>query len=68
MASGIHFVDILVSEITMLAAMLLFLFCAAALLIRRKTISRPLKTITVAVLAATGVYLAFILWLVIMWG
>ena len=68
MAYGISFVDILVSEITMVIAALMFLFCGALLIFKRKALSSSQKGAAVAALIVTGLYLAFIVWLVIMWG
>lgn len=68
MAYGISFVDVLVSEITMVIAALMFLFCGALLIFKRKALSSSQKGVAVTVLTITGLYLAFIVWLVIMWG
>jgi len=67
-SSGIGFVDILVSEVTMLICALIFLFCAALLIFMRKTLSNTGKGLALAALVVTGIYLAFIIWLVFMWA
>ena len=68
MASGIGFMDILVSEVTMIVAALVFLFCGVNLLFRRKHMSVAWRKTAGVAMGITGLYLMFILWLVIMWG
>ena len=68
MEYGIRFLDSLVNEITMIIGALLFLFCGALLVFKRKALSGFQKGVAVVALIATGIYLAFIAWLVIMWG
>jgi len=68
MASGISFIDILVSEVTMVIGALIFLFCGVVLIFKRKALSTFQKRLIVTALIVTGIYLAFIIWLVIMWG
>ena len=68
MASGIGFMDILVSEVSMVVAALVFLFCGVNLLFRRKHMSVAWRKTAGVVMGITGLYLMFILWLVIMWG
>ena len=68
MASGIGFVDILVSEVTMALGALIFLLCGALLIFNRKSWRGFRKGLAVAALIVTGIYLAFIVWLVFMWG
>lgn len=68
MSNGIAFVDILVSEITMISALLLFIFCAGVLLFKRKDVTPSRLKLAAVGLVLTGVYLAFILFMVFMWG
>ncbi len=68
MASGISFINILVSEVTMVIGALIFLFCGVVLIFKRKTLSTSQKGFTITALIVTGIYLAFIIWLAIMWG
>lgn len=68
MSTGVSFIDILVSEATMVIAAVLFLLCLYLLIFKRKTMGSGTKALTAAVFAVTGVYIAFIVWLVIMWG
>ena len=68
MESGFSFVDILVSEVTMVIAALVFLFCGAMLIFKRKSLNGSKKGLAVTALIVTGIYLAFIIWLVLTWG
>ena len=68
MASGISFLEILVNEVTMVIGALIFLFCGALLIFKRKSLNRLQKGLAVTALIVTGIYLAFIVWLAIMWG
>lgn len=68
MASGISFVDILVNEVTMIIGALIFLFCGALLIFKQKALSGSQKGLAVTALSVTGFYLAFIIWLVLVWG
>jgi len=68
MESGISFIDILVNEITMVVGALIFLLSGALLLFRRKSLSGPHKTLAAVALIITAIYLAFIIYLVLMWG
>jgi len=68
MYTGFSFIDILVSEITMVAAAVVFLLCAFLLVFKRKKLGAGSKTLAVSGLIITGVYLGFILFIVIMWG
>lgn len=68
MASGISFLEILVSEVTMVIGVLIFLFCGALLIFKRKSLNGTQKGFAVTGLIVTGIYLAFIVWLAIMWG
>ena len=68
MTSGIGLLDILVSEITMLLGAVLFLFFGVLLILKRKTLRGCQRSIATAAVTLTGLYLLFILWLVILWG
>jgi len=68
MASGIGFMDILVSEVSMVVAALVFVFCGVNLLFRRKSMNVAWRKTAGVAMVVTGLYLMFILWLVIMWG
>lgn len=68
MASGISFLEILVSKVTMAIGALTFLFCGALLIFKRKSLNGSQKGLAITVLIIAGIYLAFIIWLAIMWG
>lgn len=68
MASGISFLEILVSEVTVAIGALSFLFCGALLMFKRKSLSGSQKGLAITALIVTGIYLIFIIWLAIMWG
>ena len=68
MASGISFAEILFRESSMIIGALIFLFCGAILIFKRKSMSNSQKGLAVTALIITGLYLAFISWLVIHWG
>ena len=68
MESGISFIDILVNEITMVVGALIFLLSGALLLFRRKSLSAPHRAAAAIALILTAIYLAFIIYLVLMWG
>jgi len=68
MATGIGFAEILFSEVSMIIGALIFLFCGALLLFQRKSLSSAQKRIAVTALIVTGIYLACIIWIAIMWG
>ena len=68
MTTGLGFIDILVSEAAMVAAALLFFLCGALLIFKRRSLRSYQKGLAAAALIVTGLYLAFIVWLVIMWG
>ena len=68
MSTGIVFSDILVSPITMVLAVIVFLLCCWLLLFKRKSISSGIKTLAVFGLVITVIYFAFIIWAVIGWG
>lgn len=68
MSTGIGFLDILVSPITMALAVIVFLLCCWLLLFKRKIISSGTKTLAVLSIIITGIYIAFIVWAVIGFG
>ena len=68
MAAGIGFAEILLSEISMMIGALIFLACGAVLIFKRKSLNGAQKGLAVTVLIVTGIYLAFVIWLAIMWG
>lgn len=68
MTSGISFLDLLLSKATMTINTLIFIFCVFALLFKRKAIGRKNTKLVFIILAATGIYLLFIVWLIVMWG
>ncbi|MBQ2830004.1 MAG: hypothetical protein IJF15_03160 [Oscillospiraceae bacterium] len=68
MFSGFGFIDILVSEITMVIGALIFLLCGTLLIFKRKTLNSSQKALVVGGLVVTAIYLAFIIYLVVMWG
>lgn len=68
MSAGICFVDILVSEITMVVSVVIFVISAVLLLFMSKHLTDGWKRVAVFVLVVTGLYLAFIVWLVFVWG
>lgn len=68
MVKSFAFVDLLVSEITMISAVILFFFCLCLLLFKRKTVSARALILAGIGLAVTAVYLGFILFMVVMWG
>ena len=68
MSTGIGFLDILVSPITMVAAVIVFILCCWLLLFKRKTISSGTKILAVFGIIITGIYIVFIVWAVIGFG
>lgn len=68
MTTGIGFIDILVSEITMVIGALIFLVCGALLIFKKKALSGTQIGLVITALIITGIYLVFILWLVIGFG
>lgn len=67
MSAGIGFIDILVSEITMVLSVLVFII-SAAILFMKKHLTGTWKKAAVLALVVSGLYLSFIVWLVFMWG
>lgn len=68
MATGIGFMDILVNEVTMVIGAAIFLVSLLLLIFKRNALCRITKVILVVLLLLCAVYLAFILWAVVMWG
>ena len=68
MSTGISFLDILVSPVTMVIAVIVFILCCWLFLFKRKTISSETKTLAVFGIIITGIYIAFIVWAVIGFG
>ena len=68
MSSGIGFMDILVSEVTIVIAAVFFLACILMLILKRKKLSSGGKAIFTVLLVLSMIYLAFIIWVVMMWG
>ena len=68
MTAGISFVDIFVSEITMVVFALVFVISAVLLVFMKKHLTRMWTKAAVLALVVTGLYLVFIVWLVLMWG
>jgi len=68
MSHGLSFIDMLVSPITPVFAVVIFLLCCWLLLFKRKSISSGIKTLAVFGLVITVIYFAFIIWAVIGWG
>lgn len=68
MQTGFGLPDILVSEVTMVVGAVVFLVCVAVLILKRNALSGPQIRLTAAAMVVSGIYLAFIIWLVVMWG
>ena len=68
MSSGFAFMDLLVSEVTMIIGVVVFLLCLLLLILKRKTLQRGTKALLLFVLVLSAVYIVFIIWAVIMWG
>ena len=68
MSSGFAFMDLLVSEVTMIIGVVVFLLCLLLLILKRKTLQRGTKALLLFLLVLSTVYIVFILWAVIMWG
>ena len=68
MTAGISFVDIFVSEITMVVFALVFVISAVLLVFMKKHLTRMWTKTAVLALVVTGLYLVFLVWLVLMWG
>lgn len=68
MSSGFAFMDLLVSEVTMIIGVVVFLLCLLMLILKRKTLQRGTKALLLFLLVLSVVYIVFIIWAVIMWG
>jgi len=68
MSYGISFIDILVSEATMILACIVFVISIVSLIFCRKRLSSMMKTILLVITFVTIVYLMFIMWLIIGFG
>ena len=68
MSSGFAFMDLLVSEVTMIIGVVVFLLCLLLLILKRKTLQRGTKALLLFLIVLGTVYIVFILWAVIMWG
>lgn len=68
MSSGFAFMDLLVSEVTMIIGVVVFLLCLLLLILKRKTLQRGTKALLLFLLVLGAVYIVFIIWAVIMWG
>ena len=68
MTAGISFIDIFVSEITIVVFALVFVISAVLLVFMKKHLTRMWTKTAVLALVVTGLYLVFLVWLVLMWG
>ena len=68
MSYGFSFLEILVSEVTMILACILFVICIGVLGLYRKKMSATMKTVFTIIFIITTIYLMFIAWLVIGFG
>ena len=68
MSSGFRFLELLVSEGAMIIGALIFLACGGLLIFKGKSLEPRHKTAAVVAVIVTGVYLALILYLAVMWG
>ena len=68
MSYGFSFLEILVSEITMILSCIVFVICIGALGFYRKKLSATMKTVSTIIFIITTIYLIFISWLVIGFG
>ncbi len=68
MSYGLSFIDILVSEATMILACIVFVICMGALGFYRKKLSATMKAVLTIIFIITTIYLMFIAWLVIGFG
>ncbi len=68
MSYGFSFLEILVSEITMILSCIVFVICIGALGFYRKKLSATMKTVSTIIFIITTIYLIFIAWLVIGFG
>ena len=68
MSYGFGFLEILVSEVTMILACILVVICIGALGFYRKKLSATMKAVLTIIFIITTIYLMFIAWLVIGFG
>ena len=68
MSYGFSFLEILVSEITMILSCIVFVICIGALRFYRKKLSATMKAALIIIFIITTIYLMFIAWLVIGFG
>lgn len=68
MSYGFSFLEILVSEITMILSCIVFAICIGALRFYRKKLSATMKAVLISIFIITTIYLMFIAWLVIGFG
>ena len=68
MSYGFSFLEILVSEITMILACIVFVICTGVLGFYRKKLSAKMKAALIIIFIITTIYLMFIAWLVIGFG
>ena len=68
MSYGFSFLEILVSEITMILSCIVFVICIGALGFYRKKLSAKMKAALIIIFIIITIYLMFIAWLVIGFG
>lgn len=68
MSYGFGFLEILVSEVTMILACILVVICIGLLGFYRKKLSAMIKAVLTIIFIITTIYLMFIAWLVIGFG
>jgi len=68
MKYGFSFIDILVSPVTMVIAVILLVFCCWLLIFKRKKLDSIFRILSVIGIVITGIYIAFIIWAVIGFG
>ena len=68
MSYGFGFLEILVSEVTMILACILVVICIGLLGFYRKKLSATMKAALITIFIITTIYLMFIAWLVIGFG
>lgn len=68
MSYGFSFLEILVNEVTMILACIVFIIGVGTLVFCRKRLSATAKTILATGLIFITIYLMFIVWLVIGFG
>ena len=68
MSYGFSFLEILVSEITMMLSCIVFVICIGALRFYRKKLSATMKAALIIIFIITTIHLMFIAWLVIGFG